>query len=151
MVRTVAPPLALAMGRRAQPSADAACSRPAVARTAQMMASMDAPARHLGIRRRQEICRAKAERLSHGADDRRGPAEHNVAERDLRPTVSARNVSFGSQSDAGAHTRGLLRSVLQTRKQRGDDVVAHLKGVLDRLADDLHQDPWPRLFPKGPT
>jgi hypothetical protein len=54
----------------------------------------------------------------------------NLAERDLRPTVIARKVSFGSQSDA---------------------VVAHLKGGLDRLADDIHQDPWPLLFPEGPT
>jgi hypothetical protein len=74
-----------------------------------------------------------------------------LAERDLRPTVIARKVSFGSQSDAGAHTRGLLMSVLHTLKKRGRDVVAHLKGGLDRLADDIHQDPWPLLFPEGPT
>jgi len=74
-----------------------------------------------------------------------------LAERDLRPTVIARKVSFGSQSDAGAHTRGILMSVLHTLKKRGGDVVAHLKGVLDLLADDIHQDPWPLLFPEGPT
>jgi hypothetical protein len=151
LVSTVAPPLALAMGLRAQPISDAEFSRQAVARKAPMMASMDAPSRHLGIRRIQEIFRANADRLYHWADDRRVPAENNLAERDLRPTVIARKVSFGSQSDAGAHTRGILMSVLQTLKKRGDDVVAHLKGVLDRLADDIHQDPWPLLFPKGPT
>jgi hypothetical protein len=139
------------MGRRAQPSADAECSRQAVARKAPMMASMDAPSRPLGIRRLQAICRAHADRLYHWADDRRGPAEHNLAERALRPTVIARHVSCGSQADAGAHTRGILRSVLHPLKTRGDGVVAHLKGGLDRLADDLHQDPWPLLFPKGPT
>jgi transposase len=150
-VSTVAPPLALALGLRAHPSSDAECSRQAVARKAQSMASMDTPSHHLGIRRIQAIFRANADRLYHGADDRRSPAENNVAERDLRPTVIARNVSFGSQSDAGAHTRGLLMSVLHTLKKRGGDVVAHRKGVLDRLADEIHQDPWPLLFPEGPT
>jgi hypothetical protein len=95
--------------------------------------------------------RANVDRLYHWADDRRVPAENNLAERDLRPTVIARKVSFGSQSDAGAHTRGILMSVLHTLKKRGRDVVAHLKGVLDRLANDIYQDPWPLLFPEGPT
>jgi transposase len=149
-VSTVAPHLALAMGRRAQPISDDEFSRQAVALNAQIMASMDAPAHHLGIRHIQEIFRAHADRLYHCADDRRVPAENNLAERDLRPTVIARKVSFGSQSDAGAHTRGILMSVLHTLKKRGGDVVAQLKGVLDRLADDIHQDPWPLLFPAGP-
>src|SRR5262245_3785559 len=150
-VSTVAPQLALAMGLRAQPISDAEFARQAVALKAQITASMDAPSHHLGIRRLQEIFRAHADRLYHWAHDRRVPAENNLAERDLRPTVIARKVSFGSQSDAGAHTRGILMSVLHTIKKRGRDVVAHLKEVLDRLADDIHQDPWPLLFPEGPT
>jgi transposase len=150
-VSPVAPQLALALGRRAHPLSDAECSRQAVALKAQLMAPMDAPSHHLGIRRLQEICRANADRLYHWADDRRVPAENTLAERDLRPTVIARKVSFGAQSDAGAHTRGILRSVLQTLKKRGGDVVAQLKGVLDRLADDIHHDPWPLRFPEGPT
>lgn len=36
------------------------------------------------------------------------PAENNLAERELRPLVIARKVSFGSQSDAGARTREIL-------------------------------------------
>lgn len=150
-VSTVAPQLALAMGLRAQPIADAEFFRQAAALKAQIIASMEAPAHHLGIRHIQEIFRANADRLYHWAEDRRIPADNNLAERDLRPTVIARKVSFGSQSDAGAHTRGILMSVLHTLKKRQVDVVAHLKGVLDRLADDLHQDPWPLLFPEGPT
>jgi len=39
--------------------------------------------------------------------------------------------------------------VLCTLKKRGVDVTAHLKGVLDRLAEDIHQDPFPFLFPMG--
>lgn len=46
------------------------------------------------------------------AEDRRVPTENNLAERDLRPTVIARKVSFGSQSDAGAQTCGILMILL---------------------------------------
>jgi hypothetical protein len=62
-VRTVAPELALAMGLRAQPIADPEFCRPAAALKAQITASMEAPAHHLGIRRIQEIFRANADRL----------------------------------------------------------------------------------------
>jgi transposase len=150
-VRTVAPPLALALGRRAHPISDAECARLPGALNAQLLASMDAPSHHLGLRRLQELLRAHADRLYHGAEDRRVPAENHVAERDLRPPVIARNVSFGSPSDAGARSRGILRSVRHTLKKRGCDLVAHLTGVLDQLADALHQDPWPLLFPEAPT
>jgi transposase len=150
-VSTVAPQLALAMGLRAPPLSDAECSRQAAALNVQLMASMETPAQPLAIRRIQEIFRAHADRLYHWADDRRVPAENNLAERDLRPTVIARKVSFGSQSDAGAHTRGVLMSVLHTVKKRQVDVVAHLKAVLDPLALDIHQDPFPLLFPEAPT
>jgi transposase len=150
-VSTVAPQLALAMGLRAQPLSDPKFAQQAPALKAQIMASMEAPARHLGICRIQEIFRANADRLYHWAEDRRVPAENNLAERDLRPTVIARKVSFGSQSDAGAHTRGILMSVLHTLKKRHMDVVAQLKRVLDQLAFNLYQDPFPLLFPEGPT
>jgi transposase len=150
-VSTVTPQLALAMGLRAQPISDHEFARQAAALKAQIMASMEAPAQHLGIHRVQEIFRAHADRLYHWADDRRVPADNNLAERDLRPTVIARKISFGSQSDAGAHTRGVLMSVLHTLKKRQVDVVAHLKAVLDQLALDIHQDPFPLLFPEAPT
>jgi transposase len=150
-VSTVAPQLALAMGLRAQPISDAEFARQAAALKAQLMTNMEEPAQHLGIRRIQEIFRANVDRLYHWAEDRRIPAENHLAERDLRPTVIARKVSFGSQSDAGAHTRGILMSILHTLKKRQVDVVGHLKRVLDHLAQDIHQDPWPLLFPEGPT
>jgi transposase len=61
-------------------------------------------------------------------------AENNLAERDLRPTVIASKVSFGSQSDARAHTCGILMSILHTLKKSQVDVVGHLKEVLAQLA-----------------
>ena len=149
-VSTVAPLLALAMGLRAQLISDAQFYRKAAALKAQIVAVMDQPAHHLGIRRIQEIFQAHADRLYHWADDRRVPAENNLAERDLRPTVIARKVSFGSQSDAGAHTRGILMSILHTLKKRQVDVVGHLKGVLDQLTYNIQQDPFPLLFPAAP-
>ncbi len=32
-------------------------------------------------------------------------------------------------------------------KKRGYDPTAHLKWVLDQMAKDIHQDPFPLLFP----
>jgi transposase len=151
LVRTVAPQLARALGRRAPPRSDAEFARQATALNAPRMTSLAEPAQHLGLRRLHEIFRAHVDRLDHWAEDRRIPAEHHLAERHRRPTGLARKVSCGSPSEAGAHTRGVLLAVLHTLKKRGRDGVAHLTGVLDRLADAIHQDPWRRLFPEGPT
>jgi hypothetical protein len=151
LVRTVAPQLARALGRRAPPRSDAEFARQATALNAPRMTSLAEPAQHLGLRRLHEIFRAHVDRLDHWAEERRIPAEHHLAERHRRPTGLARKVSCGSPSEAGAHTRGVLLAVLHTLKKRGHDGVAHLTGVLDRLADAIHQDPWRRLFPEGPT
>jgi transposase len=150
-VRTAAPQLALAMGLRTPPSSDPECARQAAALKAPLSATMEAPAQHLGIRRLQAIFRAHGARLYHWAADRRIPADNQLAARDVRPTVIARTVSCGSQSDAGAQTRGVVMTVLHPLKKRQVDVVAHLKRVLDQLALDLPQDPFPLLFPEAPT
>jgi hypothetical protein len=71
------------------------------------------------------------------------------AERDLRPTVIARKVSFGSQSDAGAKTRGILMSVLVTLKKRGFDVTTRLKEVLDEIARNPTQNLLPTPVSKS--
>jgi len=41
-------------------------------------------------------------RLYHWVQDRRVPADNNLAEGDLRASVIARKTSFGSMTDAGA-------------------------------------------------
>jgi len=74
------------------------------------------------------------------------PADNNRAERELRPTVIARKVSFGSQSDAGAKTREVLMSVVHTLAKRVSDPEAHFKSVLDQLAADPTQNPVELLF-----
>jgi transposase len=91
------------------------------------------PAHHLGIRDVQDIFTTHEDRLFHWVEDRRVPADNNRAERDLRPTVIARKVSFGSSSDAGAQTRSMLMSVLQTlNKRRGEQPLESVfKEILD--------------------
>jgi hypothetical protein len=74
-------------------------------------------------------------------ENRAVPADNNRAERELRPTVIARKVSFGSQSDAGAKTREVLMSVVHTLAKRVSDPEAHFKAVLDQLATNPTKDP----------
>ena len=151
-VSTLAPLLSLAMGLRNQPLSASCFRSQALKVKAQILSAVNHPARHLGIRRIQDIFRQNEKRLYLWAKDRAIPAENNLAERDLRPTVIARKTSFGSQSDAGAHTRGVLMTVLYSLKKQEVDVAAHLKKVLDQMANDIHQDPFPLLFPRdGPT
>jgi transposase len=92
-------------------------------------------AKHPAIRRIQDIFRQKAVRLYHWAEDRNIPADNNRAERELRPLVIARKISFGSQSDAGAKTREILMTVLHTLKKQTGDVTVAFKSALDQLAE----------------
>jgi transposase len=147
-VSTMAPLMSSAMGLRNQLISDAKFRLHAAKVKAHIVAAVDSPAQHLGIRHIQDIFREHRDRLYHWAKDRNIPAENNLAERDLRPTVIARKTSFGSKSDAGAHTRGVLMTVLYSLRKRGFDVATHLKAVLDELAKDTSQDPFPLLFPR---
>jgi len=58
------------------------------------------------------------------------PSSNNHAEREVRPAVLMRKASFGSQSERGAATRGILMSVCRTLKNRGLDP---LQAILDAL------------------
>ena len=62
------------------------------------------------------------------------PAGNHRAERELPPTVMARQVSFGSPSDARAKTREILMSAVHTLVRRFPDPEAHFQSVLDQLA-----------------
>lgn len=145
-VDTMVSLLTLAIRLRNQPMSEAQFFKRAAKVKQLIVTAVEGPAQHPGIRDIQNIFRKNAGRMYQWAADRRVPAENNLAERDLRPTVIARKVSFGSQSDAGAKTRGTLMTVLTTLKKRGVDVGAHLKTVLDILALDINADPYPRLF-----
>lgn len=112
----------------------------------QIVALADAPAQHPGIQKIQNIFREKSKRLFQWARDAKVPAENNRAERELRPLVIARKISFGSQSEAGARTREVLMSVLHTLRKRTDDVTAAFAQALNRLAEDDALDPYAALF-----
>lgn len=145
-VSVMASLLTKAMKLRNYPVSDKAFYRKAAKVKASIITAVEAPAVHLGIRYIQDIFSENADRMYLWADDRRVPADNNLAERDLRPTVIARKVSFGSFSDAGANTRSILMTVLHTLKKRKIDLSAHLKSVLDQLAQNISLDPFPLLF-----
>jgi hypothetical protein len=149
-ISIMAPLLASAMKLRTQPIPDAEFYVKAAEIKTQIIAAVQAPAMHLGIRRIQDIFQDNAPRLYHWVDKRQVPAQNNLAERDLRPTVIARKVSFGSVSDAGANTRSVLMSVLYSLKKLKGNVEYHLKQALDQLAKNPHQDLFSFLFSKTP-
>ena len=103
-------------------------------------------AKHPAIWKIQDIFREKADRLYHWADDRTVPADNNLAERELRPLVIARKISFGSQSENGAKTRETLMTVLHTLRKRTPDVTAAFKSALDKLAEHTDLDIAKALF-----
>ena len=140
--------LATAMNLRRQPITDNDYYVKAAEIKAHIITAVESSAVHLGIQHIQNIFHEKAHRMYHWAENRRVPAENNLAERDLRPTVIARKVSFGSVSDAGAHTRSVLMTVLHSLKKQKADAVTHLKYVLDQLSKNITLDPFHLLFHK---
>ena len=107
---------------------------------------INAKACHPAIQTFQTIFREKAPRLYHWAADRQIPADNNLAERDLRPLVIARKISFGSQSEAGAKTRETLMTVLHSLQKQTPHVAPRFKAALDQLAQNPTQDLHRLLF-----
>ena len=108
-------------------------------------------ANHPAIQKVQDIFRKNLHRLYHWARDPSIPAENNLAERDLRPLVVARKVSFGSQSPAGARTRETLMTILHTLKKRGLPVAPAVQSALDQLVKNPSLNPYSLLFPPPTT
>src|SRR3974377_53736 len=104
------------------------------------MALAQAPAQHPGIQKIQNIFRDHTKRLFHWSKSPRIPADNNRAERELRPLVIARKISFGSQSEAGARTRETLMTVLHTLRKRVPDVATAFQAALDQLAEQPDAD-----------
>jgi transposase len=146
-VEAFAPLLASAIALRRVAPSDDDFRRQAEALKNQILHAVRARAQHPAIHRIQGIFRDHPERLYHWAADRAVPADNNLAERELRPLVIARKISFGSQSDAGARTREILMTVLVTlRRRHPDDYGQRLKAALDRLSRDPSADPYRLLF-----
>jgi transposase len=138
-VSILAPLLSQAMHLRAQPLSDEQYYQKAREIQKKIMEANKSPAQHLAIRAMQDLFNVNEHRLYHWVKDRRVPPDNNLAERDLRPTVIARKVSFGSSSDVGSKTRSVLMSVLHTlNKRRGDQ---SLESIFKTLLDELAKNP----------
>jgi transposase len=147
-VATLASLLSSAMSLRGQGLTRRKFKVHAAALKRRLLAAVDDPANHPAIQNLQDVFRRHADRMYHWARDPTIPAENNLAERELRPLVVARKVSFGSQSDRGAATRETLMTVLHTLRKRSADPAAALKAALDHLAQTPDADPFPLFFPK---
>lgn len=147
--RVLIPLLSQSMHLHSQDISDKEYSRKAEKLRKEIMKVCRSPARHLGIRAFQDVFITHEDRLFHWVTDRRVPADNNRAERDLRPTVIARKVSFGSSSDAGAETRSILMSVLHTlNKRRGKaSLESVFKSVLDKIAENPDVDVTSLILP----
>jgi transposase len=138
-VSVLAPLLSQAMHLRAQPLSDEQYYQEAKQIQNKIMEVNKSPVQHLALQAMHDLFNINEHRLYHWVQERRIPPDNNLAERDLRPTVIARKVSFGSSSDAGSKTRSVLMSVLHTlNKRRGDQ---SLESILKTLLDELAKNP----------
>jgi transposase len=145
-VEALAPLLAKAISLRTLEITDKQFKRQAARIKSEIIRITQCQARHPAIQKIQDLFREKADRLYHWAEDRRIPADNNRAERELRPLVIARKISFGSQSQDGARTREILMTVLHTLRKRTPDVTAAFKAALNKLAEQPDIDPADALF-----
>ena len=145
-VEVLAPQLTNAISLRTLDITDKQFKRQAAKIKNEIIDITNGQARHPAIQKIQDIFREKSDRLYHWAEDRNVPADNNLAERELRPLVIARKISFGSQSDAGAKTREILMTVLHTLKKTTVDVTAAFKSALDKLAEQGDIDIYKAVF-----
>lgn len=103
-------------------------------------------ARHLAIRKWQDFFVEKERRLYQWCVSSEIPAENNYAEREIRKTVIARKMSYGSQSESGAKTREIWTSILQTLKKREANPRDKLVSVLNELSRNENVDISGELF-----
>ena len=148
-VSTLVPLLAHAMHLRTQPISDEQYYWQAREIRQKIIEVSQSPAQHLAIRAMQDLFHSQEHRLYHWVQALRVPPDNNLAERDLRPTVIARKVSFGSSCDAGAKTRSILMSALHTLNKRRND--QSLESIFKNLLDEIAKNPKVQiasLFPQ---
>jgi len=142
-VSTLAPLLAEAMHLRGRPISDNKYYSRAKKLQAEIQKIIRAPSEHPAVQNYQDIFRGNRHRLYHWVKDRDIPADNNRAERELRPTVIARKVSFGSQSEEGATTRSTLMSIIHTASKRLKDnsLEEWFVGTLEKFSKNPEVDP----------
>jgi hypothetical protein len=138
-VTTMASLLSSAMALRGLPISDQEFYERAASIEAGIRTACGNSSQHLAIKRIQDIFLDDADRLYHWAHDRMVPAENNYSERETRGAVSARKISYGSQSPKGASTRSSNTSLLKTAQKRlgpREDPVDWLTDALDQIVAD---------------
>lgn len=103
-------------------------------------------AKHAAIRKWQDFFVEKEARLYQWCQSQEIPAENNYAEREIRKTVIARKMSYGSQSQAGAKTREIWTSILQSLKKREENPRDKLVTALNQLSQNENLDITTELF-----
>lgn len=98
------------------------------------------PAEHPAVQNIQCIFKENHDRLFQWTRSPEIPADNNYVERELRPTVIARKISFGSQSERGMSTREVMMTILHTVRCRGHDPAKFVEEALDRVAQDRSTD-----------
>lgn len=148
-VQALAPLLAEAMNLRSLPISDKEFDQRAAKTKEEIIKIVNSEANHIGIQNIQTIFREKQHRLYHWVGNRDVPADNNFAERELRPLVMARKVSFCSHSEDGAKTREILMTVLKTLKLRTtDDAKTAFINALNRIVENSMMDAYKALFEK---
>ena len=112
----------------------------------QLLNLSDRQAEHPAVRKWQDFFVEKAERLYGWCQSSKIPAENNYAEREIRKVVIARKMSYGSQSQAGAKTREIWTSILQTLKKREANPRDKLIKTLNQLSQNKDLDIADELF-----
>ena len=139
-VDSLAPQLAQAMHLHALKLSDTEYARQACVIRDEIIRIVESDANHPGVQSIQNIFRENADRLYLWVEDRRIPAHNNETERELRPLVIARKMSFGSQSPRGRQTREVLMTVLHTLRKRKPDPAEALHCALNQLAANPDAD-----------
>jgi len=100
-----------------------------------------------GVQGIQNIFRENEDKLFHWVENSLIPCENNYGERNLRPVVILRKISFGCQSERGMKTREILMTILHTAKCRGHDPVNFLEKALNILTKNPKADLRHLIFP----
>jgi transposase len=102
-----------------------------------------------GVQGIQNIFRENEDKLFHWVENPDIPCENNFGERNLRPVVILRKISFGCQSERGMRTREILMTILHTAKCRGRNPVHFLAEALNILSQNPKADLSSLLFSDG--
>ena len=106
----------------------------------EILALVESPVKDGKLKGYFDLMKEKRHRFFQWVEHPEVEAENNLAERRIRPIVTARKACFCSQSEKGLKTREILMTIIDTLSLRNKDVVAKLIDVLNELARDPKRD-----------